>query len=57
MLYATTVAVGGNGAQKLDDLGGKVLRLNDDGSVPKDNPFVGKAANARPEISPAWRRA
>ena len=29
-------------AQKTDDHGGKVLRLRDDGSVPPDNPFVGK---------------
>ncbi len=36
-------------AQKLDSLGGKVLRLNDDGTVPPDNPFVGQQ-NARPEI-------
>lgn len=36
-------------AQKFDSLGGKTLRLNDDGSVPPDNPFVGQA-NARPEI-------
>jgi glucose/arabinose dehydrogenase len=36
-------------AQKLDSLAGKILRLNDDGSVPKDNPFVGQAG-ARPEI-------
>ena len=36
-------------AQKLDSLAGKILRLNDDGTVPTDNPFVGKA-NARPEI-------
>ncbi|HEV8318270.1 MAG TPA: PQQ-dependent sugar dehydrogenase [Vicinamibacterales bacterium] len=28
---------------------GKVLRLNDDGTVPKDNPFVGRAGY-RPEI-------
>lgn len=28
---------------------GKILRLNDDGSVPKDNPFVGKAG-AKPEV-------
>jgi len=46
-LYVTTVAVGGNAAQELNNLGGKILRLNDDGSVPKDNPFVGKAG-ARP---------
>jgi glucose/arabinose dehydrogenase len=30
-------------AQKGDDHGGKVLRLRDDGTVPPDNPFVGKA--------------
>lgn len=36
-------------AQKLDSLLGKIVRLNPDGSVPKDNPFVGKAG-ARPEI-------
>jgi glucose/arabinose dehydrogenase len=35
--------------QQLDSLMGKVLRINADGSVPKDNPFVGKAG-ARPEI-------
>jgi len=36
-------------AQKLDSLAGKTLRLNDDGTVPSDNPFVGQG-NARPEI-------
>jgi glucose/arabinose dehydrogenase len=36
-------------AQKMDSLLGKVIRLNDDGSIPKDNPFVGKAG-VRPEI-------
>jgi glucose/arabinose dehydrogenase len=36
-------------AQKTDDHGGKVLRLRDDGSVPPDNPFVGKAGYS-PEI-------
>lgn len=36
-------------AQKLDSLAGKTLRLNDDGSVPADNPFVGQPT-ARPEI-------
>jgi len=35
--------------QQLDSLMGKVLRINTDGSVPKDNPFVGKTG-ARPEI-------
>jgi glucose/arabinose dehydrogenase len=36
-------------AQKLDDLGGKIVRLRDDGTVPPDNPFVGRAG-VRPEI-------
>jgi len=36
-------------AQKLDSIAGKTLRVNDDGTVPQDNPFVGQK-NARPEI-------
>lgn len=36
-------------AERLDGLLGKVVRLNSDGSVPKDNPFV-NTAGARPEI-------
>jgi len=36
-------------AQQLDSLAGKTLRLNDDGTVPADNPFVGRK-DARPEI-------
>jgi glucose/arabinose dehydrogenase len=36
-------------AQKLDNHAGKTLRLRDDGSVPPDNPFVGRA-DAKPEI-------
>ena len=36
-------------AQKGDDHGGKVLRLRDDGGVPPDNPFIGKAGYS-PEI-------
>ncbi|MCC6328306.1 MAG: PQQ-dependent sugar dehydrogenase, partial [Acidobacteria bacterium] len=36
-------------AQDNSSLAGKTLRLNDDGSVPKDNPFVGKTGY-RPEI-------
>jgi glucose/arabinose dehydrogenase len=36
-------------AQKGDNHGGKVLRLRDDGTVPPDNPFVGKAG-FKPEI-------
>jgi glucose/arabinose dehydrogenase len=36
-------------AQALDNHVGKTLRIRDDGSVPPDNPFVGRAG-ARPEI-------
>jgi glucose/arabinose dehydrogenase len=36
-------------AQRLDNHVGKTLRLRDDGSVPSDNPFVGRAG-AKPEI-------
>ncbi|MDD1967400.1 PQQ-dependent sugar dehydrogenase [Pseudomonas putida] len=36
-------------SQDLDKLQGKVVRLYPDGSVPKDNPFVGQK-NVRPEI-------
>ena len=36
-------------AQRLDNHHGKVVRLNKDGSVPRDNPFVGRAG-ALPEI-------
>jgi aldose sugar dehydrogenase len=35
--------------QQLTSSMGKVLRINADGSIPKDNPFVGRA-NAHPEI-------
>ena len=46
MLYVTTT--GGdpkdpNFPQNPGDQGGKVLRLRDDGSIPPDNPFAGKA--------------
>lgn len=36
-------------AQDMMDHGGKVIRLNDDGSVPADNPFVGRD-DVLPEI-------
>jgi glucose/arabinose dehydrogenase len=36
-------------AQRLDSLAGKTLRLNDDGTVPPDNPFADQK-DARPEI-------
>ncbi len=49
-LYVTTGdSTDWNLAQKTDSLAGKTLRLNDDGTIPKDNPFVGQAAY-RPEI-------
>lgn len=41
--------VTGENPQDLNTQGGKVLRLNDDGSIPQDNPFVGKPGT-RPEI-------
>ena len=49
-LYVTTGdSTDWNLAQKTDSLAGKTLRLNDDGTIPKDNPFVGQPAY-RPEI-------
>ena len=42
MLYMTTT---GKDPQDPNTLGGKVLRLRDDGSVPPDNPFVGQAGH------------
>lgn len=39
-------------AQRLDGLLGKIVRINPDGSIPQDNPFVG-TPGARPEI---WSR-
>jgi glucose/arabinose dehydrogenase len=38
-----------DGGQNTTDHFGKVIRVNDDGTVPKDNPFVGRAG-FRPEI-------
>jgi glucose/arabinose dehydrogenase len=51
MIYMT-IGIGDNEAMKaqdLNELAGKILRLKDDGTVPPDNPFVGRAG-ARPEI-------
>jgi glucose/arabinose dehydrogenase len=36
-------------SQQLDGLLGKIVRINPDGTIPKDNPFVGKDG-VRPEI-------
>lgn len=48
-LYMSAGGNIGNMAQEPGSLRGKMLRLNDDGSVPMDNPFVGRAGY-RPEI-------
>jgi glucose/arabinose dehydrogenase len=54
-IYMTVSGAGGrlpNGGpdpRKTDTVYGKVIRLRDDGTIPPDNPFVGKAG-ARPEI-------
>jgi glucose/arabinose dehydrogenase len=45
-LYMTTPSGGsGSGSQDPNSYSGKVLRLNDDGTVPADNPFVGRAGH------------
>lgn len=49
-LYITTGDAGQRDlAQQLNSLAGKTLRLNDDGTVPADNPFASQSG-ARPEI-------
>ena len=49
-LYITTGdATKQSRAQKLDSINGKTLRLNEDGTIPDDNPFVSQK-DARPEI-------
>ncbi len=56
-LYVTSTIPSGLGItsadwpqpQQLDSDMGKVLRINPDGSIPKDNPFVGRSG-AHPEI-------
>lgn len=49
ILYMTTGAPFGEQAQQTSTVYGKVLRLTDQGTVPPDNPFVGRAGT-RPEI-------
>jgi aldose sugar dehydrogenase len=51
MLYVASGGGGGgpNATQTMNNIGGKVLRLTDTGTVPKDNPFVGRT-DARPEV-------
>lgn len=48
-LFMTTGGGGGKGAQDPNSYAGKVLRLRDDGTVPSDNPFVGRAGY-KPEV-------
>jgi glucose/arabinose dehydrogenase len=49
-LYVTTPSGGdGGSSQDPNTYSGKVLRLNDDGTVPADNPFVGRTGH-KPEI-------
>ena len=49
-LYITTGdSTDWNLAQNNNSLAGKTLRLNDDGTIPRDNPFVGRSGY-RPEI-------
>jgi glucose/arabinose dehydrogenase len=49
-IYMTTPSGGdGGGPQDPGNYAGKVLRLNDDGSVPADNPFVGHSGH-KPEV-------
>jgi glucose/arabinose dehydrogenase len=48
-LYVTTGAPNGWYSQELSSVYGKVLRLRDDGTVPADNPYLGRDG-VRPEI-------
>jgi glucose/arabinose dehydrogenase len=58
-IYMTVSGAGGRtptlDPRKLDTVYGKVIRLRDDGTVPPDNPFVGRA-DARPEIFSSGHR-
>jgi len=50
--FALTIGEGFEYREKAQDLTsdlGKIVRLNEDGSVPRDNPFIGRAS-VRPEI-------
>jgi glucose/arabinose dehydrogenase len=48
MLYiGTGDAAKGTNPQNLHSLGGKILRVRSDGSIPKSNPFYSKGGNAR----------
>jgi glucose/arabinose dehydrogenase len=49
MIYMTTGAPTGNLAQDPASDYGKILRLREDGTIPGDNPFVGKSGH-KPEV-------
>jgi glucose/arabinose dehydrogenase len=49
LILSAEVASGGPNPQSLQSLLGKVLRINSDGSIPKDNPFL-KQADADPAL-------
>ena len=49
LLYMAVGGANDDVAQNLNSHFGKIIRLRDDGSVPPDNPFVGKP-NHKPEI-------
>ena len=51
------MTIGGGDAQDPSSHGGKVLRINDDGSVPDDNPFVGMEGYAAEVYSLGHRTA
>jgi aldose sugar dehydrogenase len=48
-VFMTTGATSTNAAQEPNSDYGKVLRFKDDGSIPPDNPFVGKSGH-KPEV-------
>lgn len=60
MLYATAGDAGeGGSAQDLDSLGGKILRMTDEGAVPPDNPFPGSLVYSYGHRNPqglAWAK-
>src|SRR4029453_494086 len=54
-IYMTTPGGADDKPQDGMSLAGKVLRLNDDGTVPKDNPFAGKAGYRAEIYTPGHR--
>lgn len=47
LYVGTGDAAQGTNPQNLNNLGGKVLRVNDNGTIPTDNPFYGRGGDAR----------